>query len=179
MLSKILIAVGVLAVGAVGLIAMQPEDYKVTRTQTIAASPSAVHGLINDFHKWDAWSPWAKLDPNMKTTFEGPASGPGAMYSWTGDDKVGEGKMTILESDPGKRVKIQLDFLKPIASTSLTEFRVSPAGDGSSVEWQMEGKNNFMSKAFCLVMGGMDKMIGPDFEKGLAQMKSAAEAGTK
>jgi carbon monoxide dehydrogenase subunit G len=163
--------VAVLAVA----IGMQPDTYRVTRSIDIAAPPAAVHAWINDFHKWDAWSPWAKLDPNMKTTYSGAPAGPSASYHWTGNDEVGEGRMTILESEDGRRVKINLEFIKPFASTALTDFTISPAGPGSRVEWTTGGDMNFLSKAMCLFMGGMDKMIGPDFEKGLAQLKAAAE----
>jgi hypothetical protein len=175
MLKKIALAVvGLIAVFLI-VAAMQPNDYKVVRSIEIAAAPADVHGLINDFHKWDSWSPWAKLDPNMKTDYSGAAAGATASYHWVGDSKVGEGRMTILESQPAQSVKIDLDFIQPFPSKSITLFTVTPAGAGSKVEWAMSGESNFLSKVMCLVMGGMDKMIGPDFEKGLAQMKTAAE----
>lgn len=163
--------VAVLAVA----IGMQPDTYRVTRSADIAAPPAAVHVWINDFHKWDAWSPWANLDPNMKTTYSGAPAGPSASYHWTGNDQVGEGRMTILESEDGRRVRINLEFIKPFPSTALTDFIISPAGAGSRVEWTMGGDMNFLSKAMSFFMGGMDSMIGPDFERGLAQLKAAAE----
>lgn len=155
--------------------AMQPDDYKVSRSIEIPAPPAAVHAQINDFHNWDNWSPWAKLDPSMKTTYSGAPSGATASYHWTGNDKVGEGRMTILESQPAQSVKIDLEFIKPFPDRSVTLFTIAPAGAGSNVEWSMSGKLNLMGKAMCLVMGGMDKMIGPDFERGLAQLKTAAQ----
>ncbi|MBI4904000.1 MAG: SRPBCC family protein [Acidobacteria bacterium] len=175
MLKKILLGLaGVIVVFCV-VVAMQPAQFQVSRSATINAAPEKVHGLINDFHQWDGWSPWAKLDPSMKTTYEGPPSGSGAIYKWVGNDQVGEGMMTILESQARRLVKIKLDFIKPFASTSTTEFTVEESGSGSKVVWTMSGENNFLSKAMCLFMGGMDGMVGPDFEKGLAQMKTLAE----
>lgn len=145
----------------------------------MAAPPAQVFALINDFHSWNQWSPWAKIDPAMKATYEGSPSGPGAIYKWVGNSEVGEGVMTILESQPNERVKIKLEFLKPFASTNTTEFTIKPAGNQTAVEWTMEGNSDFMSKTYSLVAGGMDKAIGPDFEKGLTQMKAAAEGGVK
>ncbi|HEU0122177.1 MAG TPA: SRPBCC family protein [Bryobacteraceae bacterium] len=175
MLVKVgIVIVGVLACLA-GFIAMQPDTYRVSRTAEIAAPPDAVFALINDFHNWENWSPWAKLDPNMKTTYSGPSSGAGASYHWVGDDKVGEGRMTIASSQPASHIRIKLEFIKPFASNALTDFTVTPSGPGSKVEWTMTGESNFLSKGFGLVMGGMDKAIGPDFEKGLVQMKAVAE----
>jgi len=175
MFKKILIGLAVVLVVLAIVISMQPPDFRVERSATISAPPERVFAQVNDFHNWDAWSPWAKLDPDMKTTFEGPASGPGSKYSWVGNSKVGEGAMTILESRPQELVSIKLEFLKPFASTSTADFSFKPEGPGTKVTWVMTGKCNFMSKAFGLFMN-MDKMVGGDFEKGLAQMKAAAEA---
>jgi hypothetical protein len=147
----------------------------VERRAAIAAEGSTVFALVNDFHRWNDWSPWAKIDPFMKQSYEGPESGQGAKYSWAGNDDVGEGKMTILESQAGQKIAIRLEFVKPFASTSLTSFVFRPDGRSTEVEWSMEGDNDFMGKVFSLVAGGMDKAIGPDFEKGLAQMKALAE----
>ena len=176
MLKKILLVVVALVAALVVVVAAQPATYKVVRTASIAAPQSDVFSLVNDFHRWDAWSPWAKLDPAMKTSYDGPAAGTGAIYSWTGNDKVGEGRMTVLESKPGELVRIKLEFLKPFAQSSLTEFALAGQGSSTSVTWSMSGDNNFIAKGMCLFMGGMDKMIGPDFERGLAQLKTAAEA---
>lgn len=176
MLKKILIALVIAVVGLAVVIAVQPATFRVSRTATIAAAPADVFALVNDFHNWDGWSPWAKLDPAMKTTHAGPESGQGAVYSWVGNSDVGEGSMTITDSQPASRVAITLEFIKPFASTADNVFEFAPAAAGTRVTWTMSGDNNFLSKAFCLFMGGMDKMIGPDFERGLAQMKAAAEA---
>ncbi len=173
MLKKILIAVAVLIVGFLVLVAFQPPTYRVSRSAVIPAAPAAVFPLVNDFHRWGAWSPWASLDPNMKVTYGGPAEGAGATYAWVGNSQAGQGQMTILESRPNELVRIKLEFIKPFASVAATEFTFRPEGSGTAVEWTMSGDHNFFSKAMCLFVG-MDKMIGPDFEKGLAQMKAAA-----
>ncbi len=157
------------------VVAMQPEDLKVTRSAEINAPTDRVFPLVNDFHKWDIWSPWAKIDPNMKTTYLGPDSGVGSSYAWTGNDEVGEGKMTIAKNHPPKYIAIELEFIKPFPSKNLTEFDFRAAGEKTEVTWTMTGKKNFMTKAFCMIMD-MDKMVGGDFEKGLAQMKIAAES---
>ncbi len=174
MLKKVLQVVGAVIVALVCVIATQPGAYQVTRTASIAAPPEAVFNLINDFHQWEGWSPWAKLDPNMKTTYSGPSSGIGAKYAWLGDDKVGEGRMTILSSEPASAVKINLEFIKPFESDSITTFTLSPDGAGTRVEWKMEGQSNFLTKAFTL-FSSMDSAVGPDFERGLSQMKQLAE----
>ena len=175
MILGILALIVVIAVVLGAVIAMQPEDYKVTRSATYNAPAEKIFEQVNDFRKWDAWSPWAKIDPAMKTTYSGPVSGVGSSYAWIGNSEVGEGKMTISESRPSDFVKIDLDFIQPFASKNVTEFTIKPDGGKTNVTWTMKGKNNLMSKAFGLVMS-MDKMIGGDFEKGLAQMKPIVEA---
>lgn len=178
MLKKILIGVAAVLVLFVIIVAMQPAQYRVTRTATIPATSAVVFEHVNDLHKWDAWSPWAKLDPTMKTSFEGPPSGAGASYAWVGNSKVGEGKMSIIESTPNQSVRLKLEFIKPFASVATTEFTFKPEGDKTSVSWSMSGDKNFMSKAFCLFMN-MDKMVGGDFEKGLESLKSVVQVAAK
>jgi len=174
-LKKLLLAVVVvLAVFAV-FVASRPSSYRVSRAQAIAAPPSSVYALVADFQQWDKWSPWAKLDPAMKTTYGGPVAAAGSSYAWSGNDKVGEGRMTIVEAKPGERVRIRLEFIKPFASTSSTEFEFAPKGGGTQTTWTMVGHNEFVGKAFSVFMN-MDKMIGNDFEKGLAQLKAVAES---
>lgn len=176
MLAKIGLAVLSILILAAGFIAMQPAAYTLSRSTQISAPPAEVYALINDFHRWEDWSPWAKLDPAMKTTYSGPAAGAGSVYHWESNkDDVGEGRMTILETVPAERVVINLEFIKPFADTAHTEFRIRPDSGGSTVDWIMSGNHNFMTKAVMFAMGGMDKAVGPDFEKGLAQMKVAAE----
>lgn len=169
-----LVVIVLLVAGLTVLIAMQSEDFTVTRSQEISASPNDVHAHINDFHKWDAWSPWAKIDPAMRTSITGPPSGVGAKYAWEGNSEVGKGNMTITDSRPGEIVKIDLQFTEPFEATNVTEFQLQPAGQGTNVTWTISGKKNFLMKAMCLVVD-MDTMMGPDFEKGLAQLKQAAE----
>lgn len=175
MRKKILIALVLIVVGLVIVVATRPADFRITRSTTIAAPPDVVFAQVNDLHKWDAWSPWAKLDPAMKQTHEGAPAGVGAIYSWTGNKEVGEGRMTITESRPNKLIGIKLEFLKPFAAINTTEFTFTPEGNQTAVTWSMAGTNNFMIKAFGLFMN-MDKMVGGDFEKGLAKMKPVAEA---
>lgn len=178
MLKKLLIGLGVLLAVFLVVVATRPDSYTVSRSVEMAAPPAMVFAQVNDFHKWGAWSPWAKLDPNQKTTFGGAESGTGATYAWEGNDDVGAGRMTIEDSSPDAKVKIKLEFLKPFPSNADTSFTFEAAGAGTKATWTMEGHNNFMSKAFGLFVS-MDSMIGKDFEKGLAQMKTVAEAEAK
>jgi uncharacterized protein YndB with AHSA1/START domain len=177
-LKKILIGVAVVLAGFAAFVATRPADFTITRSATIAAPAPVVFGLVNDFHQWAAWSPWAKLDPAMKETFAGAASGPGAMYSWEGNSEVGAGRMTLEESRPTEHIRIKLEFLKPFAAVNIAEFAFKPEGGQTAVTWTMTGKHNFMSKAVCLFMN-MDKMVGGQFETGLAKMKSLAETAKK
>jgi len=178
MLKKILIAVGIIVVVFVIIVAMQPADYRIVRSASMSAPAPAVFAQVNDFHNWEAWSPWAKRDPAMKQTYEGAAAGTGAIYMWAGNKEVGEGRMTLTESRPSELIKINLEFIKPFASTCTSEFTFKPEGDQTGVSWSMAGKNNFIAKAFCMFMN-MDKMVGGDFEKGLAKMKSVVESANK
>src|SRR5438045_1190045 len=147
-----LLVVGILVIAFVIIVATRPADFRVTRSTTIAAPPDSIFAQVNDLHNWQAWSPWAKLDPNAKMTYEGPAAGIGAGYTWDGNKEVGAGRMTITESQPGERVGLKLEFLKPFKATNGTEFTFKPAGNGTTVTWSMYGKNNFMFKAVSLFM---------------------------
>jgi hypothetical protein len=171
------VLLGLLAIIAVLIvvIAMQPADFRVSRSATMAAPPAAVFEQVNDFHNWEAWSPWAKRDPNAKNRFEGPSVGEGAKFYWSGNNEVGEGSMTLTESRPTDFVRIQLDFVRPFSATNDVEFTFKPeGGDQTVVTWSMAGKNNFIGKAIGLFMD-CEKMVGDDFEKGLANMKSIVE----
>jgi hypothetical protein len=170
----IAIAVAVLFALLLIIIATRPNSFRIERSAVIGAAPNAVFPLINDFHEWVKWSPWEGIDPNLQRTYEGAASGPGAKYHWVGNKQVGEGRMTILESKPGEFVTIKLEFLKPFAATNQANFKFTPSGAGTQVTWSMEGKNNFMMKGFSLLMN-MDKMVGKDFEKGLANLNAAVQ----
>ena len=178
MLKKILLVLVLLIAAFVVIVAVQPAEFRVTRSTSIAAPPEAVFAQVNDFHRWQAWSPWAKLDPNAKNTFEGPSSGTGAGFTWAGNKEIGEGRMTITESRPTELVRIKLDFVKPFESTCTTEFTLKSEGQQTSLTWSMFGEHSFVEKAFCLFMN-MDKMVGGDFEKGLAQIKTISETAAK
>lgn len=178
MFKKILIVLtGLIAVFLI-VVALQPSGYAIARTKTMAAAPAVVFAQVNDLHKWEAWSPWAKLDPAAKNTFEGPQEGTGAVLRWAGNDQIGEGSMTIVESKPAELVRIRLDFLKPMAGTSESQFTFAKEGDGTVVTWTMTGKNDFIGKAFCLFMN-MDKMVGGQFEQGLTNLKRVVETPAK
>ncbi len=176
MLKKILIGLAALVALFLVVVALQPTEFRVERAATIAAAPADVFVQVNDLHKWDAWSPWAKLDPNAKIAFAGPEAGQGAAMTWTGNDKVGEGRMTIVESRPNEAVNLKVDFVKPFEGTSMSEFAFKPEGESTVVTWTMSAHHNFLEKAFCLVMNGK-KMIGDPMEKGLAKMKFVLEVG--
>lgn len=174
MLPYLLIAIVFVVVLFLVIAAMQPAEFRLSRSTSIAASPAAVFAQVNDLHNWEAWSPWAKLDPKMQTTHAGATAGTGAIYSWAGNSKVGAGRMTILESRAPDLIRIKLEFLKPFTATNTTEFTFQPDGSQTTVTWSMAGTNNFMAKAFGLIVN-CEKMVGHDFEKGLAQLKSVVE----
>lgn len=174
MITRILAGFAVLVVILVVVVATRPADFRYERSITVAAPPSAVFPHLNDLRKWQEWSPFAKKDPDAKVVFEGPAEGKGAAMSWAGDQNVGEGKMTITETKPNEMVQYRLDFIKPFTGTNVAEFTFTPEGNGTKVVWSMTGKNNFVSKAFCLFVD-CEKMIGDDFEKGLADLKGLVE----
>jgi uncharacterized protein YndB with AHSA1/START domain len=167
--------------GFFGYVAMQPRVNTITRSATLSAPPSAVFPYINDFHKWQEWSPWAKLDPNAKSTFEGPQSGVGSAFTWAGNSEVGEGKMTIAESKPDEQVKMRLDFVKPFANTSDATFDLKPEGAGTHVTWSMTGEAPFFVRAMCILFRA-NKAVEGMFDKGLANLGTvsanpAASAG--
>jgi carbon monoxide dehydrogenase subunit G len=175
MLKKISIGFVAAVVVLLVVIAVQPSSFRIERSATIAAPPAAVFAQVNDFHNWEAWNPWQKLDPNAKNTYTGAPAGPGATFAWQGNQDVGEGRMTIVESHPNDLVKIKLEFLKPFAATNTADFTFVPAGNQTTVTWAMFGENGFMAKAIGLVMN-VDQMVGGQFEKGLADLKSTVEA---
>ncbi len=174
----ILLALGFIALLFIVVIAGQPNEFKVCRSTKISAPPEAVFPHVNDYHRWEAWSPWAKLDPTCKNTFEGATAGIGAIFSWAGNKKVGEGRMTIIESRVGDLIRIKLEFFKPFKATNTAEFDFQPDGNQTVVTWSMFGKNNFMGKVFGLLVN-CEKMVGRDFEKGLAAMKSVVETADR
>lgn len=175
MLIPILVgSVSVLFLGALGFVLTRPNEFRITRQTVVKAPPPVVFGLVNDLRKWDDWSPWAKLDPHCKMNYGDIDRGKGAWYEWSGNNKVGEGKLTITESTPSDEIRLKLQFIRPFKCENEGDFVFQPESGGTRVIWGMTGKNNFMSKAMCLVMN-MDKMVGKDFEKGLNSLKSLAE----
>lgn len=178
MWKKLLLVLAAAVVLLSAVIASRPPGYRIERSAVVSAPPEAVYAQIADFHRWDAWSPWAKFDPAQKIDFEGPPSGVGAGYHWKGNDKVGEGRMTITGATPGREVTIRLQFLKPWEQTSTSAFALAPDGTGTKVTWSMTGSFDLMGRAMTLFMD-MDKQVGPDFEKGLQAMKKIAEAEAK
>ncbi len=155
-------------------VATRPARYQVSRSIVINSPPSAVFPHIDTLKNWEAWNPWGKLDPAMKLTYGGPPAGLGASYAWAGNNQVGEGKATIVASRPDESVAFRMAFLKPMAGESDTLFTFKPHGTQTEVTWAMTGTNNFFAKAFSLFVS-MDKMIGGQFEKGLADLKKVVE----
>jgi len=174
MLVKILTAVVIVVLGLAAYIATRPGEFQVVRSATFAAPAPAVFAQVNELRKWEAWSPWAKKDPQMKQSYEGPAAGAGAVTSWVGNKDVGEGRMSIVESRPAELVRFKLEFFKPFAATNSAEFTFKEQGGRTAVSWSMSGRNNFVGKAMSVVFD-FDKMIGADFEAGLASMKTIVE----
>lgn len=158
------------------IVALQPSDYRITRSATIAAPPAVVFEQINNLRKSLAWNPWVKLDPAAQFGFEGPPAGVGAVSTWSGNDQMGAGRQSIIESQPNELVRTRLDFIRPMASTANAEFILKSDAGQTVVTWSMYGKNNFVGRAMCLVMN-MDKMLGGFFDEGLGKLKTIAEAG--
>ena len=156
-------------------ITTRPAQFRIARSRTIAAPPAVVHAYVNDFRKWTAWSPWEKRDPALARDYGGPPSGTGATYAWKGNKDVGEGRMTITDSQPPRGITIKLEFIKPFPATNTTQFDFLPSGSGTQVNWTMDGHNNFMGKAFAAFVN-MDQLIGKDFEQGLANLEAATSA---
>jgi hypothetical protein len=153
-----------------------PEHYVVEREQRIHASPAAVQERIVDFRRWQAWSPWEDVDPALRRSYSGAPSGVGAVYEWEGNRKAGKGRMEITSVEPDRSVAVDLQFLKPFKARNVTTFTTEPQGDDTLVRWSMTGPRTFMTRVMG-IFSSMDKMIGPDFEKGLDRLKADAEAG--
>ena len=178
MLETILISVislVVIVVLIIVVVSMQPTDFRVARSETINAPAGEVFPHVNDLRKMNEWSPWLEADPQVKQTYDGPAQGRGAIYTWNGNNKVGEGRMTIIDSQPNDLIRIKLDFIRPFKSISDVEFTFKAQGEQTVVTWTMNSKRVFMTKLFGLIMN-MDKMIGGNFEKGLAKLKKIVES---
>jgi uncharacterized protein YndB with AHSA1/START domain len=164
-----------LAIAAVLILAAtKPSSFSVRREATVQAPAEKIFPLINDFHQWIVWSPWEHRDPALKRSYSGAESGKGAVYGWEGNKNVGSGRMEIRESTVPSKIVIQLDFLKPFEAHNTAEFTMLPQGDGTHVTWVMHGPAPFINKVMQVFMN-LDRMIGKDFEAGLANLKKAAE----
>ncbi|MHA7631212.1 SRPBCC family protein [Corallococcus sp. M7] len=176
MLKKIAIVAMAALLLLAGYISSRPDAFVVTRAAIVPGTPDIAYGLVKDFHLWSQWSPWEKIDPNMKRTYGGRVeSGVDATYAWAGNSEAGEGRMLITTTLTNEMVTIKLDFTRPFVATNIVHFTFEPAKSGTRVVWSMTGRRNFMSKAFGLFMD-MDQRVGKDFEKGLANMAVAAQA---
>lgn len=171
---KILIGVVVTLIAFLGYAAMQPDNFTVVRTVEIKAPVEKPFAIVADLHQWAKWSPWEKMDPTMNKTFSGATSGVGQVYDWQGNKQVGKGRMTITSLEPNKTVGIKLEFFEPFAATNDVRFDFSQTGDMSKVVWNMQGQANVIFKAMT-VFKSADAMMGPDFEKGLAELKRLSE----
>lgn len=177
MLKKILIAVVVLVGGVLVYALFQPDTFLISRSVSIKAEPEKIYPYMSDFHKGNLWSPYEKKDPTMKQTFSGPESGKGAVYEFAGDGKkVGSGRLEIIEAVPPTKVVLTLDMIEPMKGHNIVEYTLEPKGDSTKVTWSMSGNNTYLSKIICTFVS-MDKMVGGDFETGLANLKALVEKG--
>ena len=154
--------------------ATKPDAFRIQRTVNINAPADKIFAFINDFHNWSTWSPWEKLDPTMKKTHSGAPEGKGAVYEWDGNKDVGTGRSEIVETIPPSRVLIKLDFVKPFEAHNYAEFTLAPHASSTEVTWAMYGPQPYVAKVMTLFFN-MDKMVGGQFEKGLADLKTVTE----
>lgn len=164
----------ILLAALLGFAATRPDTFRVQRTAQINAPPEKIFPFINDLHQWSAWSPYERKDPAMKKTLTGAANGPGAAYAWDGNNEVGQGRMEITAATPPSAVTLKLDFAKPFEAHNLVEFTLAPDGEATNVTWAMHGPSPYIAKLMGLFFS-MDKMVGTDFESGLANLKTVAE----
>jgi hypothetical protein len=169
MIKKLLLGLVAIVAAICGIASFQSDEMNVSRSANISAPPEAVFKVVNDFRQWDAWSPWSKLDPTMKKSWEGPSEGVGAIYRWRGNNEVGEGSMTLLESRPNEKVGVKLEFIRPFAGLSDVQFTLVPEGAGTKITWSMQSKNAFMAKVIGLFVD-FEKMCGDSFTEGLANL---------
>jgi len=168
------LALVVIIAGVLVAAATRPDSFRIERSIRISAPAEKIFHHVNDFHQWGVWSPWEKLDPDMKRRFTGPPAGNGAVYEWQGNGKVGQGRMEIMAATEPGRIVIKLDFLKPFEAHNRAMFNFQPVGNATEVVWAMEGPSPYLSKLMGLFFN-MDQLIGNDFEKGLANLKAASE----
>ena len=174
MFKTIVIVVVALIAALLAYAATKPDTFRVQRAASIKAPPEKIFALLNDFRRWDTWSPWEEKDPAMIRTFGDATSGKGAVYTWEGNTDVGQGRMEIAESVPPSKIAIKLDFLKPFETHNIVEFTLEPQGDSTNVTWAMRGPNPYFAKVMQSFFS-MDKMVGKDFETGLGNLKAIAE----
>ena len=174
MFKTIVLPIAVVLAALLIYAATRPDTFLIQRGMNIKAPPEKVFAILGDFHRWEAWSPWEKLDPALKRTYSGTPSGTGAIYAWEGNSKVGAGRMEIVEALPPSVIIIKLDFLRPFEGHNIAEFTLQGQGDFTYVSWVMHGPRSYISKLIGIFMS-MDKMIGKDFETGLANLKTLAE----
>jgi hypothetical protein len=175
MLIKILLSLAAIVAVFIIVVALRPAEFRVARSVTIAAPTGVIFPHVNNLREWEVWSPWQKLDPAMKSTYEGPAAGVGAVSAWAGNNQVGIGRVTIVESRPGELIRFKLEMLKPFEATSAAEFTFRPAaGNQTVVTWSLSGRNNFIAKA-CSLFINCDEMVGTQFERGLNDLKTLTE----
>ncbi len=173
MLLYILYAIGAVVALGLGMAASKPNVFRLERSAIMKAPREQIAANISDFHKWTAWSPWEKIDPNLQRTYSGPERGKGAKYGWVGNKKVGTGAMEILDESPEK-ITIKLDFLAPWEAHNITEFTMVPQGAATNVMWAMHGPSPFQARVFGLFFN-MEKMVGTDFQKGLDSLQQIVE----
>lgn len=172
---KILVIALLLVIAAILIYAAtKPNTFRIQRSANLRATPERIFALLNDFHQWEAWSPWEKIDPQIKRTYSGAASGKGAIYEWNGNKNVGQGRMEILESSPSSRMLIKIDFITPMEAHNTIEFALERQGDSTTVTQAMYGPNPYISKLMSIFLN-MEKMIGPKFEEGFASLKALTE----
>ncbi|MEZ4369103.1 MAG: SRPBCC family protein [Kofleriaceae bacterium] len=167
-----------LVVIVVAIAATRPSEFVIERSATLAAPPAQVYAHLHDFRRWQGWSPWAHLDPNMKVEYGGEPTGVGATYYWLGNSKAGEGRMVIEHAEPPRQLELRLEFLKPFRATNSTTFTLVPQGEGTRVSWAMRGTRSLMMKVMGLLLN-LDKLVGRDFERGLAALDTVTAADTR
>ena len=173
--ASVIVGIIVIVLGALlGYAATKPDAFRVQRSASIKAPPEKIFAQINDLHRWGSWSPWEKLDPAMKRTYGGAVQGKGAVYEWDGNLNVGKGRMEITDTSPPSKVVIKLDFVKPFEAHNMAEFTLEAKGDLTNVTWAMHGPNPYLAKVLHTIFN-MDRMVGKQFETGLANLKTIAE----
>ncbi|HXJ09803.1 MAG TPA: SRPBCC family protein [Burkholderiales bacterium] len=173
MLKTALIVVALALAGVLIFAATRPDTFTVTRSASMKAPPERIQAQLSDFRGWQAWSPWEKMDPGMQRRFGGAEKGKGATYAWRGNDKVGQGSMEITEST-AQKVAMDLDFVKPFEAHNTVTFTLAPKGDATDVTWSMSGPVPYFAKILHVFVD-MDRMVGSQFESGLANLKAVSE----